>query len=105
MNYTKGEWVTDGTRIIDKEDETIAVIFIRFKDDKVSAENALIDEAEANAQLIAAAPAMYEALKKAEKLLGNMDSRSWAEAIVYDQITKALAKAEGKEEQHASKVL
>jgi hypothetical protein len=72
--------------------------------------NAQAREAEANAQLIAAAPAMYEALKEAVALLNHMYAEAMAykpdrdkiEALAWNglsgnsQIKQALAKAEGR---------
>lgn len=61
-------------------------------------------EAEANAQLIAAAPALYEACQQAESALGRLkgqcDEREWAEdwqdlPDVLKQLSSALAAATG----------
>ena len=48
----------------------------------------------ANANLIAAAPAMYEALKRIKVLMesGDIEGRDWVE---YGHIINALAQAEG----------
>ena len=47
------------------------------------------------AHLIAAAPAMYEALRRIKELMdsGDVEGRDWVE---YGQVTNALAQAEGK---------
>ena len=49
----------------------------------------------ANANLIAAAPAMYEALKRIKVLMesGDIEGRDWVE---YGHIINALAQAEGR---------
>ena len=50
----------------------------------------------ANANLIAAAPAMYEALKRIKVLMesGDIEGRDWVE---YGHIINALAQAEGRQ--------
>ena len=50
----------------------------------------------ANAALIAAAPAMYEALKRIKVLMesGDIEGRDWVE---YGHIINALAQAEGQQ--------
>ena len=50
----------------------------------------------ANANLIAAAPAMYEALKRIKVLMesGDIEGRDWVE---YGRIINALAQAEGRQ--------
>ncbi len=50
---------------------------------------------EANAHLIAAAPAMYEALRRIKVLMesGDIEGKDWME---YGQIVQALAQAEGR---------
>ena len=51
---------------------------------------------QANAHLIAAAPAMYEALKRIKVLMesGDIEGRDWVE---YGRIINALAQAEGRQ--------
>lgn len=56
------------------------------------------EEAEANANLIAAAPDMYEALKEFFKLLEGDKAPKWRAIAFYDIAKKALAKAEGRGE-------
>ena len=51
------------------------------------------EEAEANINLIAAAPAMYEALKEAKEVIANLHPGF----EVYQKILDAIAKAEGVE--------
>ena len=53
------------------------------------------DEVLANAKFIAAAPAMYDALRRIKELMdsGDVEGRDWVE---YGQVTNALAQAEGK---------
>jgi len=93
MNYTKGEWIADNGEselwgIFQKEDcQGIAYL--------CEPDGALLrpEEAEANANLIAAAPDMYEVLKMArEELCFGGD---WETAKA--KIGKALAKAEGNQ--------
>ena len=54
-----------------------------------------VHEWQANANLIAAAPAMYEALKRIKVLMesGDIEGRDWVE---YGHIINALAQAEGR---------
>ena len=54
------------------------------------------EEIEGNAHLIAAAPAMYEALRRIKVLMesGDIEGKDWME---YGQIVQALAQAEGKQ--------
>ena len=82
INYTKGEWK--------------AWRFSKHHNWKVSMGDrnefldlGMDDESEANAQLIASAPDMYEALKHAEKTLRQ-------NGIVPVLVIRALAKAEGE---------
>ena len=51
---------------------------------------------QANAHLIAAAPAMYEALKRIKVLIesGDIEGRDWVE---YGRIINALVQAEGRQ--------
>jgi len=51
-----------------------------------------IEEAEANAKLIAAAPDLFKACKMAEKLIGEMNATSKS-MIVFDAIINAIQKA------------
>ena len=90
MEYTKGEWkqhehLDTGEMFITSNAKNIAFTSRpRTKEDKL--------EVGANAQLIAAAPDMYEALISASGSLKLYDPGSPA----IDEIAKALAKAEGK---------
>ena len=56
----------------------------------------MFSEVTANAHLIAAAPAMYEALRRIKVLMesGDIEGKDWIE---YGQIVQALAQAEGKQ--------
>ena len=95
MNYTKGEWEASktlnftGTLVsyITCGNKTIAQT--RLSDNEDTKE-----ENQANAQLIASAPDMYEALLVAK---GNMEALHVdPQDPMYLEIKKALAKAEGK---------
>ena len=111
INYTKGEWK------VDKRIGCIAVYTqeqydkancspcigsadkyaIHFKHGFCGKDGWEIDpEDVANAQLIASAPDLYEALEEVEILLKDTD-RDWAEAITLEHIQKALAKARENE--------
>lgn len=86
MNYTEGEW-----KVNRLDDGTVAI--------RVEVRNSLIRIATmplsgnlANANLIAAAPNMYKALKEAQELIADT-----AHPIAEYNIEQALAKAEGKE--------
>ena len=85
MNHTKGEWkyTTDGV-VIASDGKQIASVFPRDR--------------EANAQLISSAPDLYEACKKLTALtFWNAQFRG-KHPTFYDNVVRALAKAEGKTE-------
>ena len=100
MGHTKGEWKVDGfgDRVVDENSDTIATMMKMNR-----------NEAEANAHLIAAAPALYEALKNlrhtVDKLIREgtipLDHPEIVEIAMQSNealwaITKALSKAEEK---------
>ncbi len=92
MNYTKGEWKVSSTAF-DRAYQTFVV-----NEDLELISEATGDSPEesiANANLIAAAPNMYEALRKARQHFGHM-ILTYEEAQVVTVIDEALAKAEGK---------
>ena len=94
MNYTTGEW-TKGDRgsIDDKEGYPIAIVF----PDTRLASNDSIAKRVANANLIAAAPEMYKALKAI--IAKRMECHETESASIPSEIEtayKALAKAEGR---------
>ena len=114
INYTKGEWkhghndyVTGPTtpvtqpfcggidwpyRTINVGEETIAIVPAQAVTKIIGQHsNPLKGSAEANAQLIASAPDLYEALKEAKDRFGNYNI-FWVSTV-----GKALAKAEGKD--------
>ncbi len=96
MNYTKGEWTNVAKGIIDQLDRTIAILI-----------DGSYEEKRANANLIAAAPDMYEALKamlegsEIAPLRPDEPIRVWERAMPSEEAIlmgfKALAKAKGKE--------
>ena len=94
MEYTKGEWKVDGFRIFDTNGHSVA--------NTGTFSNRKYDEDIANAQLIASAPDLYEALKKFEFTFSNftiMAKGLPSQMMIGDAIEKArqaIAKAEGK---------
>ena len=86
--YTKGEWTVDPD-----------YDWVRSEDGRVVANCTGYDrdEQRANAHLIAAAPAMYEALKAVDKYFttGFPDNMR-RKRIAVEMLDEALAKAEGK---------
>ncbi len=97
--HTPGPWVVKSTdedintkTIIDSNEFWIAKVlnFNRASDD--------IRESQANANLIAAAPAMYEALLQTRKVIEAIDEYQVFEDLqnVLIAINKTLAQAEGK---------
>ena len=93
QGYTKGEWY----HLVDKEnrhhvmsqgktgdmEQNVAVMSVR-------------PEAEANANLIAAAPELYEACLIGLGVLATLDqSKGWVKELA-DKMQQALSKAEGK---------
>ncbi len=87
MNYTKGDW-----KVMDK-----GVLFydIGNGEDRTALVPIITANAEANANLIAAAPDMYEALKALRHLLLSPEFSSNIEEA-NKLITNSLAKAESK---------
>ena len=95
--FTQGPWVVKSTdedintkTIIDSDEFWIAKVlnFNRASDD--------IRESQANANLIAAAPAMYEALKQAIDELADYEAaRNDPKSITRYRCEAALAQAEG----------
>ncbi len=87
MNYTKGEWKADGMSIV--------ALGRGFSCEVAKLREFIPLVTEANAHLIAATPDMYEALRKVRANIGHIVMTK-ADAILVDQIDKALAKTEGK---------
>ena len=114
MEYTKGEWVADirvgvvAVHLKDNEKfncldgmrkQCIYWASGKYVDDEVGDGHwTVTDEDKANAQLIASAPDMYEALKELTKYTEGSIMRTIPEqkAIVI-KAYKALAKAEGND--------
>lgn len=89
-DYTKGEWKVSGSgkRVwVTHEDASVVPIA------EIRGEN---EEAKANAHLIAAAPAMYEALKAIDVFGNRTEYDLVLGTNVTAKIIKALSKAEGK---------
>ena len=99
MEYTKGNWKRGS---LDDEPFARSCLSIYQEDGRriaeVSREGFMrIEEAEANAHLIAAAPDMYEALKALTFQFAAAVERPYpADTRVYTQANEALAKAEGR---------
>ena len=103
VKHTPGPWkkeINDYDRsleITDRKGKPIANIYSGFlccEWDFIMTQ----EEEKANANLIAAAPDMYEALKELFKLLEGDKAPKWRAIAFYDIAKKALAKAEGVEE-------
>lgn len=107
MNYTKGEWKPDFAQMtghcgiaINAGDKQIANVYLCLLDSNWEGnpvERIENEEAKANANLIAAAPVMYKALKAFDHYLNaspphNMKLKAYAVKLM----DKAVAKAEGK---------
>lgn len=96
MEYTKGEWTAEhigneGKCVIHTGDLSLPFAHTfpnRFRNPQVSSE-----EAKANAQLIASAPALLEALKEANEYLYWGESGN--ESILKERVERAITKAEG----------
>ena len=92
--YTKGEWELeqhgDNAMLVVCGDKTIA---------RTSNGSTIDDLVEiiANANLIAAAPDLYEALKELNKLQKQGNIKIHGNSKVRDVIRQALSKAEGKD--------
>jgi hypothetical protein len=87
--HTPGPWESFGAAVHAENGREI--IFGQHNTRSGSAE-----ERDANAELIAAAPEMYEALGYARRLLESYDPLGAAEYSVLENIRAALAKAEGR---------
>ena len=90
LNYTKGEWKAryaghDLPWYIDAENREVAKVLVY----PVYPDN----EAQANAQLISATPALYKAVRQA---LIDIDRTGYTKVPHIVEMQKALAKAEGK---------
>lgn len=90
MNYTKGPWKAEGNSVF--KDEWRNPIATSYDPDYT---NQLNDVSKANAQLISAAPEMYEALRWLVNDLPK--NRDWLSPDLEKLMKQALAKAEGKE--------
>ena len=90
MNHTKGEWKVG----LDSWDTYIGT-GNQYLAKMINSGSLTDAEVKANANLIASAPDMYEALK--EILFYNIEMPS----TIIEQIQKALAKAEGRIEEVA----
>jgi hypothetical protein len=91
MNYTKGNWTIHDTNKYETPHIECGIYRIcRIADNR---------EYKANARLISAAPDMETALRHAEIVLSNLDTR-WGlnqqQRLLQEEINKALTKAEGK---------
>ena len=92
MKYTKGPWEADGNGVFEKGKPNQVIAIAHDPDDS----HHLNDISKANAQLMAAAPDMYEALRaivnwyevKGEILCTNDQP--------YELLKQALRKAEGR---------
>ena len=90
MNHTKGEWERGGQVIYKKDGKSIiaTVNYIGME-----------EEGKANANLIAAAPKLYEALKELVQLVEDMNRGDYnMDSYTLQPAKQALAKAEGREE-------
>ena len=95
MNYTKGEWEARGRQVyrLDTSYEILECPIWSWMAE---------GEPEANANLIAAAPAMYNACKVGLDLVKSVLHEHPDDAIAISQkhlIEQALAKAEGEKEE------
>ncbi len=99
MNYTQGKWRLKNGKIVSGYCPDEALI-AELNEDEYE------DVVEANANLIVAAPEMYEALKLVKKYLDRPYSDGWYIVVnplekpsitLGDVIDKALAKAKGKD--------
>ncbi len=91
--YTKGGWEADtaDSNMINVFSSNQVVAICRKDGWDLN-----IKEAEANAQLIASAPDMYEALKAALDFFTQYDIQQKVISGISLQLNQALAKAEGK---------
>jgi len=79
-HHTPGPWIVDGSSIKDESDNTIAQVHWRRNEEQEAA----------NANLIAAAPDMYETLKAL--MLARNATQTFS---AYDKARQVIAQAEG----------
>ena len=95
MNNTKhtpGPWEVVGSRICTVANDIERITLAKTEPGGAFA---MSEQQEANATLLAAAPAMYAALRRIKVLMesGDIEGKDWME---YGQIVQALAQAEGR---------
>jgi len=98
MNYTKGRWVKDynGTTGHIKAISPVGTPTVcRYDPPPNCATTIPIEERQANAQLIASAPLLYEAVRWVLEDYRE-DNYTKLKASTHTQLLKALAKAEGR---------
>ena len=93
MNYTKGEWRVKGCSVDGEDGYPIAST---YPDTRLTSPESLRLK-KANAHLIAAAPDMYEALKRLLKMVPEDCGGCIKTETAWIEAQEALAKAEGKE--------
>ena len=87
MDYTKGPWRNEGRYVMALKNKQVCAI----PGDHIKI--AKVDEA--NAQLIAASPDMYEALKAAQEELKHVLSQEPYSTVKWHHYGQALAKIDG----------
>ena len=102
MEYTKGEWIADNGDselwlVGEKENGTGIAYLGSFNGDKFITTDRSFEEHQANAHLIAAAPAMYEALKQIYEAKLNTELLRFLQPW-FAKVEQALALAEGREQ-------
>ena len=96
MNTTKTAQFTPGPWHVEYDVDGIPLTIIGNDESAIGTIETWNDHTEGNRHIIAAAPAMYEALKRIKVLMesGDIEGRDWVE---YGHIINALAQAEGRQ--------
>lgn len=100
MSYTKGPWRVSSSTIVFSDNGYLQVICntLPLLYAEIQEKDIAMEEASANAHLIAAAPNLLEALRNIVSMsrAANWDKATTGRQLLLDDAEKAIAKAEGR---------